>query len=79
MKYTISKNNIRVLQLFRDNELKIIELGMNGKKNIEIAEEVGYSERTVMRIFKKLRQRFDCLNDRQLFGVLGSMRTLWND
>lgn len=77
MNYKINRENKRIISQFKETELTVIELCMSGMSNIEIAEHIGYSERTILRVMQKLRKRFSCDSDRQLLGMLGNIQSLW--
>lgn len=77
MNYKINRENKRIISQFKETELTVIELCMSGMSNIEIAEHIGYSERTIKRVMQKLRKRFCCDSDRQLLGMLGNIQSLW--
>lgn len=58
------------MRVLTDNEKQVLHFALLGYANIEIAEEIGYSERTIVRIFKDLKESFHASKDRQLIGIL---------
>ena len=52
--------------LLRDldpRDRQIVELALDGRRPVQIAEEVGRSERTVERVLQKLRKRLEQMRD----------------
>lgn len=54
-------------------EKSLIKYGSKGLSYIEISLELGYSERSIKRFFKTLRNKLRTVNDRQLFFKLGRL------